>query len=244
MPLPILLPILLGAIAPPAATQPAAGATIRLDEGAIAYRPAGLGKEPAPLLVLLHGLGGGPDEMIDRFRAEADRRGVVLVAPKSLGPTWDLLADRSPNALAAGRARLGDDPPRITRALRAVATRLPIDQHQIALGGFSDGASYAITVGTSAPGLFRTLLIFSPGVDQVTPGDHAGQRAFVAHGDRDRVLSFERTRTRFVPTLEKAGVAVTFAPFAGDHQLDSAIMTRAFDFWLDAAGATIPGGKH
>lgn len=237
-------PVLLMAIAPVAAAAPAPATTIRLEEGAVAYRPAGLGDGPAPLLVLLHGLGGGPEDMIDRFRAEADRRGVVLVAPKSRGQTWDLLTDRSANALAAGRARLSDDPPRITRALRAVAARMAIDQGRIALGGFSDGASYAITIGTSAPALFSTLLIFSPGMDQVTPGDHHGQRAFIAHGDHDPVLSQEQTRTRFVPVLEKAGVTVMFAPFSGDHELKSASITQAFAFWLGPPGATISGKKH
>src|SRR5690348_7427392 len=81
-----------GAAAVPPA-QPAAaaqGRTLALPDEAVAYAPASAGPNP-PLLVLLHSAGRGRLWMIEHFRAEAGRRGIVLLAPTSKGVTWDAI---------------------------------------------------------------------------------------------------------------------------------------------------------
>src|SRR5512147_195289 len=78
-----------------AVTQPASpGApglqNFRAGAQAALYIPASVKTgEPAPFLLLLHGAGGKGGDMIRWFRGEADRRGIVLLAPDSARKTWD-----------------------------------------------------------------------------------------------------------------------------------------------------------
>ncbi|MFL9842757.1 PHB depolymerase family esterase [Sphingomonas sp. ST-64] len=208
---------------------------IALPEDAIAYiPPRAIGA--APLLVLLHGATERPQSMVARFRAEADRRGIVLLAPKSAGDTWDMIADfdrRRSQVVRSRSARLNVDPPRINRAIRALLERASVDPARIALGGFSDGASYALTIGSDNPGFFRTLLVFSPGMLYLSPRRSPGQRVFLSHGSSDPVLSFQASKSRFVPQLRKEGLAVTFREFDGRHELPDIVLQEAVAMWLD-----------
>src|SRR3954452_15057097 len=77
--------------APPAAPSAAAAhqpRAIALPDDAVAYVPASAGPHP-PLLVLLHGADHRPKWMIEQLAAQADARGLVLLAPTSRGITWD-----------------------------------------------------------------------------------------------------------------------------------------------------------
>lgn len=231
----------------PATPPPATPAEeIALAEDALAYVPPGVDR-PAPLLVLLHGATERPHHMLARFRAEADRRGIILLAPKSAGVTWDMIAniDRSRRTIVRSRsARLDVDPPRINRAVGALFARASIDPERVALAGFSDGASYALTIGTDNAKLFRTLLIFSPGILYLSARRTPGQRVFLAHGRSDPVLSFQASKTRFVPHLRREGLAVTFRAFDGRHELPDPVLREALDLWLapasHAARAALP----
>ncbi len=222
---------------PPAALPGVPAGEIALAEDARAYVPPGLAG-PAPLLVLLHGATERPATMLARFRAEADRRGIVLLAPKSAGTTWDMIADidRSRRTIVRSRsARLDVDPPRINRAVGAIFARVPVDPARVALAGFSDGASYALTIGTDNAGLFGTLLIFSPGILYLSARRTPGQRVFLSHGRSDPVLSFRASQARFVPHLRREGLAVTFRAFDGRHELPGPVVGEALDLWLGAA---------
>src|SRR4029450_7443821 len=92
--------------------------------------------------------------------AAADRYGVVLVAPDSRHPTtWDLIAEGRP----APRV------PFLDLVLDAVADRLDLDTGRLAVGGVSDGASYALSLGICNGDVFAAVLAFSPGF-LVAPG--------------------------------------------------------------------------
>jgi phospholipase/carboxylesterase len=102
------------------------------------YVPATYRAErPAPLLLLLHGAGGHARQGLDLLRSLADEAGVVLLAPTSREHTWDLLVDR----------RYGPDVTIVDQALEHVFSRYAVDTARIAVGGFSDGASYALSLG-------------------------------------------------------------------------------------------------
>jgi phospholipase/carboxylesterase len=86
----------------------------------------------------------------------------------------------------------------------------------VALGGFSDGASYALSLGLTNGDLFTHLIAFSPGF--MAPGGEVGRpRCYVAHGTRDAVLPIDRCSRRLVPVLERAGYAVRYHEFDGPH---------------------------
>ncbi|SOD97934.1 Predicted esterase [Blastococcus haudaquaticus] len=173
----------------------------------------------APLLVCLHGAGGTAASGLAFLRDAADERGLLLLAPSSSGPTWD-----------AVRAGYGVDVDLIDRALATVFARTEVDAGRIAVGGFSDGASYALGLGLANGRLFRRIVAFSPGF--VPPAGRSGRPpVFVSHGHADEVLPIGRTSRRIVPALENDGYEVTYREFAGGHTVPPEIAREAVD-WL------------
>jgi phospholipase/carboxylesterase len=171
--------------------------------------------EPAPLVVLLHGAGGSPAGMLPFVRTEAEARGVVVLAPKSGDATWDVI-----------RSGFGADVGAIDAALEQVFDRLPIDPARIVLAGFSDGASYALSLGLQNGGLFSRVVAFSPGF-LVAPRRAGRPSVFVSHGVADRVLPIDRCSRRLVPALRSEGYDVDYREFPDGHEVPPAMVEAA-----------------
>jgi predicted esterase len=182
--------------------------------------PAG----PMPLLVLLHGAGGEAERILQRFRAAADAAGVALLAPYSRGSTWDAI-----------RGRFGADVAFLDRALAASFERIAVDAARVAIGGFSDGASYALSLGLINGDLFPRIAAFSPGfVIGGAPVERP--HCFVSHGTADDILPIDRCSRRIVADLRRRGYAVTYREFTGGHQVPDEIAIEGLR-WV-AAKAT------
>ena len=175
---------------------------------------------PAPLFVALHGAGGSGDSWAS-YPARAEARGMILLAPDSRGSTWDLV-----------RGRLGPDVEFLDRALQHTFERCRIDPARIALGGFSDGASYALSLGLSNGDLFSHLVAYSPGFVRVAGPVVGKLRIYVSHGTRDAVLPVTISRDQIVPGLRSAGYDVTYHEFDGGHEVPSAISESALDWFV------------
>ncbi len=186
------------------------------------YVPAGYGAgRPAPLVLLLHGAGEDARDGLAQLRQQADGAGLILLALNSQGPTWDLIL---------GRGRYGRDVAAIDEALGQTFASYAVDPDRVAVGGYSDGASYAISLGISNGDLFGNVLAFSPGF--MAPAGQVGSpRFFVSHGTRDRWLPIDRTSRRIVPELEGAGYEVTYREFDGPHVVPPAIAQEAVDWF-------------
>ncbi|MGY1823100.1 alpha/beta hydrolase [Geodermatophilus sp. SYSU D00079] len=186
--------------------------------------PPGLSPgRPAALVVTLHGAGGDAAAGLHLLRQQADRVGLVLLAPASRGATWD-----------AVQGGYGADTELLDRALARVLALGPVDPGRVAVAGFSDGASYALGVGLANGGLFRRVVAFSPGF--VPPARPSGRPAvFVSHGVADDVLPLRRTSARIVPALRDAGHDVTYREFAGGHTVPPEIADEAAR-WLVPPG--------
>jgi predicted esterase len=92
----------------------------------------------------------------------------------------------------------------------------------VAVGGFSDGATYAVSLGLLNGDLFRRVLAFSPGF--VVDGRPRGNpRFFVSHGRSDRILPIVHCSRALVPALEKVGYRVTYKEFDGGHEIPAEI---------------------
>lgn len=203
---------------------------VELDEGAIAFVPASAVEGSAPMLVLLHGAGGQASGMIDRFRRVAEAEGLVLLAPQSAGRTWDLILAAS-SSRGSGTFRFsGGDSARVERAIDRLGERASIAGDRVTLAGFSDGASYALSLGPTRPDLYQSILAFSPGFVARATGAAGRQRVFVAHGRRDNILPFARSRDVVVPQLRSAGHPVTFHPFDGGHVISDEAIIEAMRF--------------
>ena len=221
---------MLATSAPTRSVAPAAapiGEAAALAGGAWAYVPAAADREEARVLVLLHGAGGQARRILAVFRAAADARGVILVAPQSAGRTWDMIE------AAAGRRRgfsfAGGDSARIEQAIGQLRRRWQITPARVVLGGFSDGASFALSLGPARPGLYHAMLAFSPGFVVRPTGVDGRQPVFIAHGRSDRILSFERSGQAVAAQLRAAGHPVAFFPFDGGHEMPAAAIAAGME---------------
>ena len=186
------------------------------------YRP----ESPAPLVVLLHGAGGSARRVTSLFSV-ADELGVIVLAPESRDRTWDGI-----------RGEFGADIDFLNRALAHTFDRSAVDRRRLAIGGFSDGASYGLSVGLASGDLFTHVVACSPGF--VIPGPTRGRpRLFVSHGTADQILPIDSTSRRIVPELKRAGYDVTYREFEGPHAVTPAIGREALE-WLVGAKPRVP----
>ncbi|HEX6497645.1 MAG TPA: phospholipase [Micromonosporaceae bacterium] len=195
-----------------------------LDHGppALMYLPP----HPKWLVVTLHGAGGRASDGLRLLRGRADGNGLLLLAPQSVAGTWDLLLDG-----------YGPDIDRISDALRRVLATYPLSG-SLAIGGFSDGASYALSLGITNGDLFDRVIAFSPGF--MSPMSRLGTPSvYVSHGRQDRVLPIDRCSRRIVPALREAGYDVEYQEFDGGHVVPEEVVSAAVD-WL--ASDTTEGG--
>jgi len=105
----------------------------------------------------------------------------------------------------------------------------------VALGGFSDGASYALSLGLANGDLFEAVLAFSPGF-VAPPGRTGVPRIWISHGTQDRVLPVERCGRRVSRDLARAGYDVTYEEFDGGHVVPPGVLTAALAAWLGPGG--------
>jgi phospholipase/carboxylesterase len=192
-----------------------------LDRGrdGVLYVPRGVQPgAPVPLAVMLHGAGGAGDAMRFTF-ALADQFGVPVLAPDSRGRTWDVIL-----------GGFGPDVEFINAALAYIFGRMAVDPARIGIGGFSDGASYALSLGMANGDLFTHVLAFSPGF--IAPAGQRGKpRVFISHGTRDEVLPIDRTSRSIVPDLERRGYNVTYREFNGPHTVPADLAREAFGWF-------------
>jgi phospholipase/carboxylesterase len=191
-------------------------------DGLVLVPAAAAAGEPRPLVVALHGAGGTGAQMIDLLEPSASRRRLFVLAPDSRARTWDVIAGGG----------YGPDVEFIDDALAAVFAAYPVGP--TAIGGFSDGASYALSLGLANGDLFGHVLAWSPGF--AAPGSQVGgPRVFVSHGTGDRVLPIERCSRRIVPRLRNEGYDVVYREFDGGHTVPREQIEAALDL-LPGAG--------
>lgn len=175
---------------------------------------------PALLLVVLHGAagsGGYWQSFVPRARA----LGLALLAPDSRGVTWDLL-----------EGRFGPDIDFIDAALEHTFARVRVNPFRILLGGFSDGAGYAMSIGVSNGDLFSHLCAYSPGFFIPSEPLVGKPPMYVSHGTQDAILPVSLSRDEIVPNFRSSGYDVTYEEFAGGHSLPAAIADSSLKWFL------------
>jgi phospholipase/carboxylesterase len=180
---------------------------------------AGGGPRGKALLLALHGAGSGLRGGLYALRGGWSFPGVVMVAPAAEGSTWTFLRGRD------------EDLPFVDRALKRAFARCRIDPRRVGVGGFSDGATYALTLGVVNGDLFRGIIALSPG--GILGENAVGKpRVFIAHGTLDNVLPIARTSDRIVKALRSSGYRVTYRKFRGGHKVVPAISRESVRWFL------------
>jgi len=185
------------------------------------FVPSGVAAgRPLPLVVLLHGAGADAAGILPLMQGLAEERRFLILVPQSEGSTWDVIL-----------GGYGPDVAALDRALEAVFASHAVDPARIAVAGFSDGASYALSMGLANGGLFTDILAFSPGF--MAPEAASGRpEVFVSHGREDGVLPIDRCSRRIVPRLRGAGYAVEYREFEGGHIVPPEMVRAALDRFL------------
>ncbi len=192
---------------------------------ALLYIPVGYQAEhPAALAVMLHGANGSAQNGLELLRSFADTANLLLLAPASRDYTWDVITDQ-----------YGLDISIIDQALAQTFEHYAVDSTRIAIGGFSDGASYALSVGLTNGDLFHHIIAFSPGF-MAPAAQREKPNIYISHGTRDTVLPIDRCSRRIVPQLERAGYAVRYHEFEGPHTVPLAIVQEAMAWFMPMAG--------
>jgi phospholipase/carboxylesterase len=186
---------------------------------------------PAPFVLLLHGGGSNPEWTLDRMLGAARRHGVVLLAPEAGGYTWDAMRHFRDHRREGGAPEFGDDTGRVDAALQLLFNRYAVDPARSAIAGFSDGASYALSLGPRNEDLFSHIMAFSPG--GVIPFDDPPRaRVFISHGRQDPMLPFANTADGVAPGFRARGFDVTFETFDGVHAFRDEEIDKAFAWFL------------
>jgi phospholipase/carboxylesterase len=175
----------------------------------------------APLALMLHGAGGNAAHGISYIQEYADDKNIILLSPASHDYSWDMIASDS----------FGTDVIFIDQALSYLFDHFTINSSRVAIGGFSDGASYALSLGLSNGDLFTHILAFSPGF-YYTYENKGKPGVYISHGTADDVLPIDPCSRRIVPKLKRAGIPILYEEFKGRHEIPSRISKGAIDWYL------------
>jgi phospholipase/carboxylesterase len=185
----------------------------------------------APMILVLHGGGSDAECTLRRMLAAARREGVVLLAPDARAYTWDAIRTFRERPGRDVARIFGDDTGRVEAALQLLFNSYPVDPARVAIAGFSDGASYALSLGPRNAGLFTHIMGFSPG--GVVPfTDAARARVFISHGRQDPMLSYDNSEEGIVPGFRASGFDVTFETFTGVHAFRDQEIDKAMAWFL------------
>lgn len=188
----------------------------------VVQMPSTVPDGPLPVMLFLHGATQTGTRMMSRISAAAEAAGVVVVAPDSRRGTWDAI-----------RGGFGEDVTYLNRVLTHVFSRVDVDPKRLSIAGFSDGATYAISLGLANGDLFPHVLAFSPGFVVRAP-EHGHPRFFFSHGTNDQILPIGVCSRVIVPQLRGRGFDVTYREFEGRHELPPEIQADAFKWLLQA----------
>lgn len=179
-----------------------------------------------PLITVLHGAGRREEMLVKAYQAEPEARDALFLIPRSHHPTWDLIA-------------AGDRPDLdfLEWTYDLIYRRYPVDAERQALIGYSDGASYALSIGLSNPGIFRAAMGWAAGFLVV---DEAGLSAedpkpsvLLEYGTHDPLFPFQRVAIPMREELERRGYAVNFrVDEGGKHWPSGEFQQEALDWFF------------
>jgi len=192
--------------------------------------------EGLPLLICLHGCWAQrtkADEArcVQLYQRLADEGNVAVVVPFAQHHTWDFVMSQGQQS-------------RDTQFLRTCIEEsrrlLPIDPLRISLMGFSDGASFALSLAAANGDLFETALVWAAGfclpapppATFIKPRPHI----FMWHGTNDQIFDLKTVSWPVRDHLLRAGYLVHYYAEPGGRHVcpepGSDFCDAALGFWL------------
>ena len=171
-----------------------------------------------PLTLFFRGAITPARNYLDSFRPIADEFGVIILAPEASSRTWDILL-----------GGFGPDVDFINASLQNAFSRVHVDPARICSSGFSDGASYSLSLGLTNGDVITRIVAYSPGFMQ-TSINRGHPEVFITHGTMDQVIPVEASRN-IVQQLRDAGYQVEYREWDGPHAV-SLTQARASYEWM------------
>ena len=193
--------------------------------------------DAAAAVVLLHGRGGSPDDILPLGRHLTSRPDVALLAPRAAGGTW------YPLSFLAPRSR---NEPHLSAALETVARLVghaaeAVGARNVAVVGFSQGACLAAEFVARRPAAYAGLVCFTGGLigdtlDASYPGDLARTPALLTGGDPDPHVPWRRVEET-AAVLRDMNARVETKRFAGKpHSISAEEVAAAADLLAGRLG--------
>ncbi len=208
-------------------------------------KPAAKGQDELPLVVLLHGLGSSPRQVI-RYRGiteEAEDRGYAVVAPFGYNERgWYGSRGKGKRGQLFGAAgdpdNLGELSEKdVLNVLEIVRNELPVDENRIYLMGHSMGGAGTIHLGSTYPHLWAALAPIAPahdpGVEPLDPKQHQPNQQ--AGSEKDRLIQISLVRRWAAAMKEREMTHVYREIEGGDHvrafASNPGLIGEIFDFF-------------
>lgn len=178
-----------------------------------------------PLITVLHGAGRQDEMLVKVCRGEPEARNALFLVPRSIQPTWDLI-------VGGGRPDLDF----LEFAYDLIYRRYPVDERRQAMIGYSDGASYALSIGLSNPNIFRAVMAWAAGFVaydySFVKEDDPKPELLLEYGTHDEVFSFQQVALPMRASLEEAGYRVEFRVDEGGRHWPSGYFQREALDWF------------
>ena len=188
---------------------------------------------PTPLIVALHGANKTAFNGMATVADAAAAAGAIVVAPSSRdAATWDMFG-----------GGYGSDVAYINASIAMVSDLYNVDPTRVAIQGFSDGATYALSLGlANGKGVFSHVIAFSPG-GLAPPRLSGSPGVFVSAGTEDEIFP-KSVADAVVCQLVSNQYPVTFAEFKGGHSVPTRIANTAVTWFVSDAAPVldIPAG--
>lgn len=197
---------------------------------------------PRVTMLLLHGTGGGEDDLIPLGRALAP--GAGLLSPR--GKVLENGMPRFFRRLAEGVFDLDDLVARtqeLAAFVEAASARYGFDPRHVVAAGFSNGANIAASLLFLHPGLLWGAILYRPMVP-VTPSaapDLSGIPVFIGAGKADPLVAPAETG-RLAAMLRSWGAVVAVHWEPGGHGLTAGDIAAAAAWLSGSLAATLGAG--
>lgn len=186
-----------------------------------------------PALFLMHGIGSNEQNMLPLVSGLEDKCYIFSIrGPISQAPGFAFFTIEGYGK--PHREVFDEAIQRLTNFLDYAVTRYPIDQEQLYLLGFSQGAILSMSLSLVLGSKIKGIVALSGYIPKflLEKGDYdvSGLAAFVSHGELDQVLPYEWGMDA-KNLLKEKGAFVTFRTYSEPHTV-SPENQRDYTDWL------------